>query len=763
MPQTDAERLLSPRRPVERVTPQSATQSGRSDADRLLTPEGLGFPNPLMEPIDESAVREGLQTEFDFPEIGAAKLEGVSAANKASIVGGLAFALDPAQQDDIIRNNIPGAQINTDRFGNRFVIVPREGAFYINRPGMSPQDFIQLGAIGTTAVPAGRAGAAVGAGLGRRIGAPVLGRVLGAGAAEGALSAAIDQGLRVAGSEQPVNVERAATAALAGGAGEALFTMLTRRLSQIETPRKPVFTENGRLQLSPEARQVVEEAGLDPDTLTQEFIGRLDTELGRAARPAEAVRAAEASSLPVEVPLTRGNVTRANSDQLFEDAASKGAFGRSVESIVTGARQEQQAALRANVEAIQEQVAGGARQVIERGQGGVIAQQALEELRRNALTVVDDAYGLARSNGQAGLRGQAIPRLAFNLERAAFTRVDDAAEIPSAMRQLERLRTLGADVGEDGAVLADALFRWRKTVTNLSNDLQRTSPADANALADMRQAFDTQIVDIVERGLLEGNDDAVDLWLNAIRTRREFGNVWEAVDKDAPNYLVDLLTQTIRDGETAVLKVAPERAANVIFGASRAGLSTNPALARQLQRLRGVLIEGGRRDAWDALREEAMVRLFNQAEGVFDISSATRSFSGARLATAIDNAMTQNAPVMRTLFSQDELNLLEQLKRVAVSLEPRPGGANRSNTSAAASQMFQSVFGRLFGRVFGPTVQAAARSDSFVGDIANLPFVLRAMRTGGAQPQRPSMLSQPGVGAAIGATGATPAADPDRR
>lgn len=732
----------APREPLGRPTEPP------SFVNELFGEQGLRPPGMAGEMTGPSPT-----AEFDFPEITDLSVDfrnvpGMTGSQLARLAGGLLFAVDPAQQADIVRENVPGAELDTDRFGNLFARIPGiETPVYINRPGPSFQDVTQMGAFAAPAIRVGQAGAALGqSALGNVLGQGA-GRVIGTGIGEAALSRIADFSLQGVGSQQPPSSERALGAAAFGAAGEAILPPLAGLLAGAGRRGVQVFRpDSGRPALTEEARALITDAGIDPNAITPELTRRLNEELSRAAVPAEAQRVAEATTLPTPVPLTRGNITRQPNDQMFEDMAAKGAFGRTTQAVVQGTRDQQQAALRANVEQIQGQLSGGQSQVVTRGDTGTIVSEAVNEIRDNANRVVEAAYAQARNTGQAGIPGNAIPSLTFNLGRAAADRLPNA---PQASALLEELSTLGQQVGPDGAVLVGPLFDWRRRVTTLASDTARTNPTEAGALRAMRGAFDAQMTDLVEQGLLLGDDAAVDAWLTAIARRREFGQIFQAANRASPNYLVDLLTETLPGGETRVLKFAPDQAANAIFGATNTGWINNPQLARQLGQLESVLRRGGRADAWDALREEAFTRLFAQSEGPFIGSTNVRSFSGAGLARSIDQAMERNRPAMMALFSPEELALMAQLQRTALATTTvTSGGANFSNTAVAQSQMFQSAFGRLFGRIFGPALQSAAESVP----LGNVPQLIRATRaTDAARPQgRPGL--PPGVGGAIGAT-----------
>ena len=46
-------------------------------------------------------------------------------------------------QADIIKSQVPGAKIVSDKFENPIVLFPDGKSFYLNKPGASFQDYIQ--------------------------------------------------------------------------------------------------------------------------------------------------------------------------------------------------------------------------------------------------------------------------------------------------------------------------------------------------------------------------------------------------------------------------------------------------------------------------------------------------------------------------------------------------------------------------------------------------------------------------------------------
>lgn len=140
---------------------------------------------------------------------------------------------DPKAQLDILRKNIPGLETKTDRNGNILLRAPKFGVTewaYLNRPGASARDLDELGTQTLATLPlAGLFGA--GASIPARIGAGAL--------AGGAGSVVQDVAAMTAGSEQGIDLDRAAISAAAGGALAPLGGKVTPRVPAPHQGAKP--------------------------------------------------------------------------------------------------------------------------------------------------------------------------------------------------------------------------------------------------------------------------------------------------------------------------------------------------------------------------------------------------------------------------------------------------------------------------------------------------------------------------------------------
>ena len=138
------------------------------------------------------------KTEYaDLPEIGEYKGQG-----EFKIALGLNITPDMKAQSEIIQAQVPGSKIFKDNFNNPIVTMPDGKSFYLNKPGASPQDFIQTTSQILQYIP-GQSYVA------KKLGKSYLKRTISSGAAGGATSVAQDIAAMQLGAED-INLTKAA-------------------------------------------------------------------------------------------------------------------------------------------------------------------------------------------------------------------------------------------------------------------------------------------------------------------------------------------------------------------------------------------------------------------------------------------------------------------------------------------------------------------------------------------------------------------------
>jgi hypothetical protein len=566
----------------------------------------------------------GVNRREDIPQAAQARL-GLSASQAAQ----MAALLATTASDDRLMRGIskiePTAQFDKDEFGNLIAVMPirdEEGRetgrtrFYPNPRGLDMTDVAQAAGALSLGGALGKAAQVIGAPISGLLGGATLGATE-AGLVELASSQLTDSPFQV--SDIPY-----------GAAGGAAASKVASVLQGLLRPGSAAFDPNGAL--TPAAAAAVTAAGLDPATITREAAEALVQRTRAAVDPVEAGRLAEAQTLPVPVPLTRGEVTGSAGQQLFEDMALKGAYGEGPAAMLRGRRAEQQQAIQQNIGAIQEYLAGTSPVVGTMGEGGAAAQSALAARRATETHAASDLYTAARTSGPAMLTPGADQQLSQAV-RSVLPNYNPrtAPDAYAFADELDQMMGAGRTI--------NALCAWREQVSNAS----RAGTPDANALGKMLTQFDTAMSDAVTQSLLAGDAAAVGRWSDAIRNYKSFAETW----KSKGGVLNTLTEQVTRDG-TRTLRVAPEAATNYIFGVGGSKLISQPALARDLLTLKSTLPDA----EWGMLRQEALMNLLARGSG--GVRDGERVFSGVKFLKAIDDFTTKNPSTAKVLFTPEE-------------------------------------------------------------------------------------------------------------
>ena len=646
---------------------------------------------------------------------------GLSASESARMVALLATTRNEDRLKSGILKIEPETTFGTDESGRMYAMWPRSengektGAitrFYPNEPGLGMIDVMQgAGAVGL-ATPVGK--------VLQAIGLPTAG-YLGAAAIGGTEAALVE-----AGSSQmsgaPYQLTDIPIGAAGGAVGQKLINIVG---SLVNTIRRvgptQVLGPDGRLLPGP--AKMVRDAGLDPDQVTAAVAAEIQKQVRAGVEPGAAAVSAMSRGLPVEVPMTRGQITGSKGQQLVEDAMASGAYGRRAEEVMTGFRERQGEALRGNIAAITEGIAPGSIPV-PKGQGGELAQQALVAARAGDKALADDLYEQARASGAAYV----TPDEAVNITdavRGTYRGLSSPIATPKVDQYLLRLDEIMANGGD-----VNALQMWRQQVSSLRDG---TPTPDGVVAGKILQDFDKRLEAAVDNQLVIGDQQAVKAWSNAIKNWREYKKTWES-----KGGILSVLTEEgVRDGSLA-LKVAPESAANAIFTMTASGLAGKTGLARDLLTLKSKLPEA----EWNALRQEALIRLTDTAKKIG--TGGAENVSGLTFKQTWANLNQNNPGVVNALFSKVERDTITQFADVAA--RATSAAVNASNSANAAAGMIQRIAAR-----FTASGPGQMLLQNWLGSIIREPYGAAMAAFGTAQRSAPQQIIGTPRAAAVGA------------
>jgi hypothetical protein len=373
--------------------------------------------------------------------------------------------------------------------------------------------------------------------------------------------------------------------------------------------------------------------------------------------------------------MTRGQITGSGGQQLFEDIAGKGGYGTTAEALMKLQRDKQQEALGQNLGQILEQLRPGSAP-ITRGAGGEAAQAQLLATRQAEKARTSGLYTQARASNAVIDPGAALDvadamRQAY---RSGFS-PRNAPIVAGFLDDFDQVAATG-DIKQ--------MMDWRQQV---SGTRKGAPTPDSEAARQILDSFDQKMSDAIDQSLLSGDPSAVAKWGEAIRNYADFASKWK--DKGG---VLNLLTEEVKRDGARVLKVAPEQAADAIFGATINGLAVKTGLPRDLLMLRKNLPE----DQWNAMRQEAFIRLMDTARGA--MRGGEQQISGVNFKKAWENLTSKNPGVANGLFTKGEQDLFSQFANVASRATNTL--ANTSNTTAAAAGIIQKLASSVGGTGF---------------------------------------------------------------
>lgn len=619
--------------------------------------------------------------EYDVPEI-ESQMPAMRAASKGD-PGALSRALFAADGEaamaDIIQKFSPETPIEADANGNLYAIVNGE-RYALDKSGLSGRDATELvkGLVtGLVTLAGARAGGFLFGGIGRGAGAGV-----GAGA-EQAGEQALSQYM---GSEQPFDMGRVLLGSVFGVGGEALAGIVNA-----VGPR--VVEAIGQAKLAgPSVREFeasLRAQGFDP----QEVIDALNSGLRRSGQaelgPEALARIADAKMMDVPLDLTAGQATR--SPGLWRQEHSAYTFGDEAGRAAEAVRQEQQAILAQNVEAISGGFRGAATNVAGRGER---VQQALVQRRMEAWQGVNAAYDRARAAPNQPVVDPGIMGAFIEGTRDYLKGKYVPAPDTSTSRVLDDFENI---IQEGGTPFLE-LEKWR------SRAVAERSSAKGSDLAALNELI--RVYDRASEGVLmknaTGDKNAVGLWRRAVKARSEFGKKYEN------DSIVDRLSRKNKD-RPGELDIDAEDVMGELLGKS--GFGNKKGVAREARRLRDFL--GPDSPEWANIQAEAFNRLLG-----FEPSN----FAGGNISTKIvgnlRKALDEHPDLFNAIFTENQQRQIRRFARTVQNTSIRPMDAGTPNPSGSGLMMIEDA-GRRYeliqkaaialGKAFGPSGDIIAR------------------------------------------------------
>lgn len=493
------------------------------------------------------------------------------------------------QRKEILQEQVPGVQFDTDQFGVEFAVMPSGERYPLNQPGLSTQDIAQLGP--ELALTSGVA--ALTKGIGRttaRVGTTALGM-----AAQSALQ---DKLAQMAGASDGVNTSRAIIAAvgsLAGdtilGAADLAMRMALMKSKRLYRPGKG-FTSAGRKQLREQVG--AETARTFSNKKLVPILDEIHDKSSHGITDAgDAASLAAMRSRGVAATYGQGGVESGSARQI-QLLTQKGTFGDEPKQILDeGIEAAEESLGTTALRTVQGDIGTGA--IARQGQSARVLQHSLLSRRDASLASVDQLYDEARALG-ARVNPESLKGFveANKDMRTAFNTRQGKARY----KELKRL-------SKEKNLSFQDLENWLRDAKKI-----RRASSDGVVIGDM-----TQMINRVNAGLNSGNisvvgsDQALDLYRRArtaMATHVERFEHEYRGGRKVQNIVHDLVSGGRRAGDA--LSVSPEDAAGELVGFIRQGIQGKANITRELAPL--IREMGGRSSTqWKRFKEEVFLEL----------------------------------------------------------------------------------------------------------------------------------------------------------
>ena len=433
--------------------------------------------------------------------------------------------------------------------------------------------------------------------------------------------------------------------------------------------------------------------------------------------------------MPTPIPMTRGEASGSRAQQLFEDQIESGVYGEGPRLSMEARRGQQQAAISENLAQIQRRMGG--EEVLQSGQGGRAAQEALASQREAERRAASQLFKEAEQAGYAFVSPNLAGAVSDDLR--GVLRTYNPSEIQatnSIVDEMDEILASGGDVKR--------LFQLRQRLVN-TGALNTPERAAAGAV---RKQLDSSLEALVDQQLLSGAPEAVTAQIAAIRNYADFASRWKS------DGVLKKLTEVVtRDGERT-FKQDPASVANYLFGAKGSKLVSGTQMARDLNTLKRTLPQ----DQWNQLRQEAFLLMANRAQGVDRTGDMV--VSGSKFQNFWNDMRNNNPDLVKGLFTADEIRTISRFASVASRVTS--GAKNYSNTATTANGLLQ----QLAGMLGNTTIAKLALRAPIIRTITNMAASVRAEEAFKVPLGRATQPLSGAAGAALsGATGGDPMYD----
>jgi hypothetical protein len=599
-------------------------------------------------------------------------------------------ASDP-QMGDIVQKALGDKFIRREKDANDYDIFVTRGPDgqeqrgYLNKPGLDTQDLWRTlyGAAPYVAVGGGIGAATKGTGMLVQMGAQALGA--------GATSAGSDVAQMPLGSEQSVELPKAAFAAAGGAAAPPIAAGLSAIARRFIT--LPGLFDKASGQLTPKGQAAAKSAGVNPAELSAEAQKVFAKTYSMTGDAAEAATRADVE--PFGLPATKGQVSKDPYLLTQEEGMRRRLKGETAQNVMRAFDVEQEqavknAALGSDPQSITTAISPGRRPAMApQDANPMVLGQSVREGTNAAREAARVAEGEAWDRvGPLTPKPEAFDTLGAALDRRLGSDLAiDSKNTPAAAQLAQEIdRFVSGEAPEQVAkILKNNPVRtvdaMRRRLLAISKGAQ--TPTDKRAASALYDGFNDWIGEAADSGLLAGDPASA----AAMKVARGFTK--EVRELFAPT--VGGRTSPAGRRLSAVMEGAdsPEGVINQLLGPSGSrgvDQGTTQALTNLKQALDKYAPADVAKGTWDDVRLAYWVRLVQGRNG--------EMLGPTAILNNVKTALSNQQSVVRALYSRDEQLQIRRFVQALETISFKPPNASGSGYTAAS--FFKDFVGKLF-------------------------------------------------------------------
>ena len=639
------------------------------------------------------------RTEFsELEEFGYSKDSDAPTVGKAfKIATGMLLTPNVRTQMDIIKSQIPEVTFTKDKYDNIIVFMPDGKPFYLNKPGASTKDFVELTGQILQYIP-GFSWAM------KKAGKSYLKRVLLSGAAGGTTSVVQDIGATTLGSKEGLDVPKAAISTFAPMVFEAAITPVVSAVWKKivgNSAYSKVIKKDGKdtYVLTKKGEEAAKAAGLDVTKINSQTIKRFSTELTKGVDADVAAAQSAAGKFGFRLAGSQAKGDAEGIATLIE--ASKGTFGKETQQLVLNFLRKQGVDIENTATNLISKFNRGQLNFDSLDDVGQSVIQSLKSIYQKASDKATTAYNLVDKDAVFQAQNSNVDVLLASIQKAIKEGTDiiDKELTPLTLKGMKFIETFvknikSKKIQKTNTTTLNSFETLRKKLNGLIGDT--TSKTDKKNLIAMKQEFDKLYDDSIDNLLFSGKREAIE----AIKKARSLFKKREELFAINPikkgGLKIDdkagkVIQKILNDPD-----VTPMKTIDWIFGT--AGLGRKSEALSIIKRLKKIFNAEGK----DLSKIAAVNKDFQSLRTGFFFklvkdSIKNNKFSPEGFVKQWESVMARDKALVKELFDDDEIKLVgEFVTQVRKTFKPKDL-VNTSNTASALMRAINGVSRQLVG------------------------------------------------------------------